>query len=490
METEEKILNKILEDFERSDHGGGLRSACAGPASAGTIPPRVRLPQGGTKKQKTFKTVMIMKTTLKLIIALVLAGAGIGQTWADPEPPRYIGHITYTKGTDDHGTLSFYNRKDGGIGLSPGEALDVNNYLFHPTDDEGKDLEGYCVYIYAYPDEGYTVKDMTLEAEVTTTVMQSRRRTAADSDASFDIGQKLTLTPVEGTPYIFEMVIPEDPNLSVTVTAKFAPKGKNTEAVSYIDADGVTQTKEAGTVYVMDGTEEKLAGWYVCNSTISYIGYEGALKAVGDVHLILADGAAMSVEVPNGSAIDLNQNALTIYGQSTGADMGSLTVNGQHDGIGTGGNVTINGGGVDVNGNNTGIAARNVNINGGNVTAYGYDGYGINSDGDITLGWNSASGSVKAASYHISGTGSVKIADGKVLEYTDDSQTVTLRGTLDADALRLRWLLRQGERERRQERDVGNSPRERRAGQHADHQRHGRHGGLREHKRRQLRPVD
>ena len=376
-----------------------------------------------------------MKTTLKLIIALVLAGAGIGQAWAEGMPPRYIGHITYTKGTDDHGKLSFYHRPYDGIELSTGEALDVNAAgLGHPTDDQGHDLEGWCVYVYAYPDEGYTVKDMTLEAELTTTVMQSRRNKAADSDASFDIGQKLTLTPLPGRPYIFEMVMPDDPNLSVTVTAKFAEKAKNTEAVSYIDADGVTQTKEAGTVYVLDGTEAELAGWYVCNSTLSY---EGTLKGVGDVHLILADGAEMSVDDPDDSAIDLSQKSLTIYGQSMGAEMGSLNATGVRYGIigNDLSSVTINGGEVTATGYHGINVGNSVTINGGKVTATatGEEGYGI-SGGDIILGWNSATGSVTATSY---GTyGSVKTADGKMLKYTDgNSQTVTLRGTLDADAI-------------------------------------------------------
>ena len=149
---------------------------------------------------------MIMKTTLKLIIALVLAGAGIGQAWADAET-HDIGHITYTWDTDDHGTLSFHNSQGLNGGLSTGDALDANG-LEAVKDDNGN-VVGYRVYIYAQPKAGYTAKGMTLEAELTTTVMQSRRNKAADSDASFDIGQKLTITPVEGKPNFFEMVMPD-----------------------------------------------------------------------------------------------------------------------------------------------------------------------------------------------------------------------------------------------------------------------------------------
>ena len=114
---------------------------------------------------------MIMKTTLKLIIALVLAGAGIGQAWGVDIPPRYIGHITYNRGEDDHGKLSFYDDRDPAVELSMGEALKVNTGWYQAeTDDEGN-IVGFRVYVYAQPDAGYTVKGMTLEAELTTTVM-------------------------------------------------------------------------------------------------------------------------------------------------------------------------------------------------------------------------------------------------------------------------------------------------------------------------------
>ena len=378
-----------------------------------------------------------MKTTLKLIIALMLAGAGIGQAWAKlRENP--IGHITYSRGADDHGELRFFNDQDLTKQLTTGTALDANG-LEAEKDGEGH-VVGYRVYVCAEPDLGYTVKDMTLQAELTTNAMQAHRRLHG-GDATFDAGQTLTLTPVEDMPYVYTMVMPDDPNLSVSVTATFAEKAKNTAAINYIDADGTTKTKAIGSVYVLDGTEEYLGEyyksddtWYVCNSTLDF---KHHIYLWSCVHLILADGAKMSVTVTekNKAAIK-NDYELSIYDQSTGDNMGSLTATGVSAGIGGNGSVTINGGEVTATGYN-GIEAPNVTINGGKVTATatGENGYGIYGS-DITLGWNSATGSTNATNYGIYGTGSVKTTDGKMLKYTDgNSQTVKLMGTLDADAI-------------------------------------------------------
>ena len=178
--------------------------------------------------------------------------------------------------------------------------------------------------------------------------------------------------------------------------------------VSYLDKNGDEQTAENVTV-VESSTTAWSDGWYVVNGAVT-IGNRATVS--GDVRLILEDGAVLTIEKgiqvqdddrdpSNGSA-----NQLTIYAQSDGENMGTLTANGNNGGAGigggdsgSGGNITINGGNVTATGGQyaAGIGGGNggsggtVTIHGGNVTASSGDsGAGIGggysgSGGTITI---------------------------------------------------------------------------------------------------------
>ena len=179
--------------------------------------------------------------------------------------------------------------------------------------------------------------------------------------------------------------------------------------VSYLDKNGDEQTAENVTV-VESSTTAWSDGWYVVNGAVT-IGNRATVS--GDVRLILEDGAVLTIEKgiqvqdddrdpSNGSA-----NQLTIYAQSDGENMGTLTANGNNGGAGiggggdsgSGGNITINGGNVTATGGQyaAGIGGGNggsggtVTIHGGNVTASSGDsGAGISggysgSGGTITI---------------------------------------------------------------------------------------------------------
>ena len=220
------------------------------------------------------------------------------------------------------------------------------------------------------------------------------------------------------------------------------------------------------------------------------------IQLLGNVHLILADGATMEVVnlSAEGSAISTSGATLTVYGQGgqtegaltvrafgrgifqEGDSKGTTTINGgQVTIVGTdngvnvngptqgiaGGDVIINGGTVNINGatgfaisvdnvtinggtvkanveNSTGngISATNVTINGGQVEAIGFQ-YGIYSTiGDITLGWTKPTDYIKANTYFVNENHTVKVVDGKALKYTDgNNNTVKLIGTLDVTDL-------------------------------------------------------
>ena len=168
--------------------------------------------------------------------------------------------------------------------------------------------------------------------------------------------------------------------------------------VEYIDfdKDGV-QITEPGNCenYIsvtQDATEwnasDENNGWYVVSGEVT-IGTKEAPQRVtvsGDVHLILANGADLTV---NGGISVNENNSLTIYAQPTKDDEtpGSLTVQNVqagYAGIGgdvqkNGGTITINGGTITATGTNGGSgigggqggSGSAITINGGTVDANG-----------------------------------------------------------------------------------------------------------------------
>ena len=197
----------------------------------------------------------------------------------------------------------------------------------------------------------------------------------------------------------------------------------DTETVSYIDADGNAQTV---TATVLTGNEEPnkwgsielAAGWYVVKGDISYtnqITY--ASYSTGTIHIILADGAQMSVDNNGDDAILLyDYHPLAIYGQSAGT--GRLSVTSDRFAITATGGITINGGIVSATSTGDGWHAIYANdgaitINGGQVTATaGDDAMGISTAGTITLGLRSTSDFITANGYY----GTVNIKDGQALK--------------------------------------------------------------------------
>ena len=170
-------------------------------------------------------------------------------------------------------------------------------------------------------------------------------------------------------------------------------------SVTYLDENGSEQTADNVTVVDSSMTEWQ-SGWYVVNSNITI---DNRVTVSGDVHLILADGASLTVHD------DINVaegNSFTVYAQSTGAAMGVLTAKDKTEneaGIGGGywenaGTITINSGKVTATGGSfaAGIgggsegSGGSVTISGGKVTAtggkYGAAGIGAGLEGsDVTF---------------------------------------------------------------------------------------------------------
>ena len=153
--------------------------------------------------------------------------------------------------------------------------------------------------------------------------------------------------------------------------------------VSYLDENGDEQTADNVTVVESSMTAWN-GGWFVVNGAVTI---DDRVTVSGGVHLILADNASLTV---NGGINVAESNSFSVYAQSVGKNMGTLTVTGGSYGAGIGGrngdrngsscgNITIHGGSVAATGGDeaAGIgggqesSGGNITINGGNVTASG-----------------------------------------------------------------------------------------------------------------------
>lgn len=197
------------------------------------------------------------------------------------------------------------------------------------------------------------------------------------------------------------------------------------ENVTYLDENGQEQTADAAAVTEADTAWTD--GWYVVPAGETHI--DSRVTAQGDVRLILADGASLTVS----GGIDVSEdNALTLYAQAKGT--GSLTADASQTscaGIGsssnqeTAGRITICGGtvnavggqsgaGIGGAGSDTGIggAGGTVVIAGGTVTATGSDAAGIGGGAGSTAAGSSGTFSTgDKGSAVLFAAGSVAIQD-------------------------------------------------------------------------------
>ena len=149
----------------------------------------------------------------------------------------------------------------------------------------------------------------------------------------------------------------------------------NLESVSYLDSNG--SPSSANSVEAINSSCHDLSdGWYVVDS--GDVTIDQTVTVDGDVKLILADGASLTVSAASGdhAGIEVLQgSSLSIYAQSTGSDMGELTATGHGSGAGIGsdnsspsGNITICGGRITATGGSGSLRAPGI----GNVSAIGF----------------------------------------------------------------------------------------------------------------------
>ncbi|MBR5725543.1 MAG: hypothetical protein IKX56_02290, partial [Muribaculaceae bacterium] len=242
----------------------------------------------------------------------------------------------------------------------------------------------------------------------------------------------VTVTDNHDGTYSFTM-----PAADVTVSATLiAP-----EPVTYLDENGVEQqctnyTILTNTITTIGSADHET--WYVADGTINF---NQTINVNGVVHLILKDNAVMNVgtnESPiTGRGISSSGPSISIYGQSTGSDIGMLSVYATYCGIydydyyGNNNNpnydyaVTINGGKIFVSAYSYGIQSNKVTINGGQVSATaGICGI-FSFPNAITLGWTSPYDFIFANNYQ----GDVIVKEGKTF-ITDDATPIQVSDTI------------------------------------------------------------
>ena len=221
---------------------------------------------------------------------------------------------------------------------------------------------------------------------------------------------------------------------------------------SYKDADGTIKYIDATVIteggYSTTSSTTLDAGWYVV--TGSDVDFKGSLQCPGDLHLILADGAKMTVTHTASERGIYVSGTLTIYGQAAGTGelvasatkrngiyaVGDLTINGgkiyasttanSACAISTNtntGNITINGGDITAAGTMYGInAGYNLTINGGKVhaTHTQQGGEGLRGKNSMTLGYTNIDDEIYADTYMSWYGGKVK--DGQTLKDADNNR--------------------------------------------------------------------
>ncbi len=213
------------------------------------------------------------------------------------------------------------------------------------------------------------------------------------------------------------------PDSNVQIGAKFA------SPIPYIDENGEKQTCSNYSFITNDMTAIGIADketWYVVEGDVSI---DQTIIAWGNVHLILADDASLTIDGKGYEGI-LGGGDLIIYGQDKGN--GNLIVKGEYGTYIPSGNLTINGGEIDVDGRNYGIYIDegDLTINGGKVDVYGR-GKGIYvSNGTVTFGWTRPEDHIYSNSYYINGN--VNIAPGQT--FTDGTNFYT-GNNINANAL-------------------------------------------------------
>ena len=190
-------------------------------------------------------------------------------------------------------------------------------------------------------------------------------------------------------------------------------KAHEANEVTYLDEHGIEKICNN---YTLVNSTQGDAVWGITGQTTWYavigsVSITGQVTLYGDVHLILCDGASLTVIYSGSAGMCYGKTGdtvveahLSVYGQSNGKNTGKLKISAGGHGIVVGnfkgpvsGSVTINGGAIDVTASTRGagiLGYSGVTINGGTVKASAAGDAAIRADnGDIIINGGSVDAS-------------------------------------------------------------------------------------------------
>ena len=270
-------------------------------------------------------------------------------------------------------------------------------------------------------------------------------------------GATLSGTPTTAGNYAFTLSV-QDAESHVFDSASYTLKVVQPTIVETAYVGG--STPSANCIQLTKDMTTLNQEWYVASGTLNF--GTGGVKVSGNVNLILADGAAMTVQ---GAATKAGINvpvgsSLTIYGQSDGNSMGALTASDYTSessisvgGAGIGGNdhescgsITINGGRVTASSKYAGAGigggangnGGTITINSGTVTATGGSWYGAGigggqngNGGDVTINGGTVTATAGQSS---AGNSDGPTGIGKGYGYSATKGTLTVGPTMSVKA--------------------------------------------------------
>ena len=149
------------------------------------------------------------------------------------------------------------------------------------------------------------------------------------------------------------------------ISTVWAAEGDSPLKVPYLDEKGETQYCENPVELTSSNIPNVHDG--DCFVVTGKVHLKRALDYNGAINLILTDGAELSIETDEEVAISTN-GSLTICTQSTGDQMGKLSITSENTGLDANGTITINGGNITATVGQAFSYSLNFIINGGNIT--------------------------------------------------------------------------------------------------------------------------
>ena len=334
-----------------------------------------------------------------------------------PEPLVIAGSLSLTKGTDY--VYSYTNNTN--VGTATVRATFQGTYAS-----------------LGYVEKTFTITPSTIMVSVTGSgTVTIGDKSASDGEAFGVMSEKgasvvLTLAPESGNAVrSVEYGYTNNNNSGTTVSGRKLPITDGTATLTVPtdlkDGTGVTLTvtfaaalvggaDEASAVALTDATVTDLGGgWYKVTDDITF---DHMLNLLGDTHLILAEGATMTVNAATTRGID-SDYTLTVGG----AGALSVTATGTYDiairvcnYVQTGATVTASGYiGIRCKDNFEEFNVTNdFTFSGGQLTVTGTSD-GIWADNTITISCTNGSDFIQSSSYEVLSGGTVKVADGKAL---------------------------------------------------------------------------